>query len=65
MPDEKAIDAAVQLLKAAKRPLVCIAAGANRKRVQKMVRHMYVQHMANVYICTYTYIYARVLAEGR
>jgi len=35
--DEKAIDKALTLLKAAKRPLVCIAAGCNRKTVQNMM----------------------------
>ena len=38
VPDDKAIANAIELLKAAKRPLLCIAAGANRKRVQNMVR---------------------------
>ncbi|HBS08326.1 MAG TPA: hypothetical protein DEA69_05945 [Microbacterium sp.] len=37
VPDEKAVDNAIALLKAAKRPLLCIAAGANRKRVQNMM----------------------------
>ena len=37
VPDDKAIDNAITLLKAAKRPLLCIAAGANRKRVQNMM----------------------------
>ena len=37
VPDDKAIDNAIALLKAAKRPLLCIAAGANRKRVQNMM----------------------------
>ena len=38
VPDDKSIANAIELLKAAKRPLLCIAAGANRKRVQNMVR---------------------------
>ena len=37
VPDDKTIDNAITLLKAAKRPLLCIAAGANRKRVQNMM----------------------------
>ncbi len=35
--EEKAVRKAVELLKAATRPLVCIAAGSNRKRVQHMM----------------------------
>lgn len=37
-PDQKAIDQAVALIEKAKRPIVVIASGANRKRVSKQLR---------------------------
>lgn len=38
IPDEKAIIAAVEMIEKAKRPLILIGAGANRKMVSKMLR---------------------------
>lgn len=38
VPEEKAIDEAVRRIEAAKRPLLLIGAGANRKRTAKMLR---------------------------
>ena len=38
IPDEKAIVKAVQMIRAAKHPLLLIGAGANRKRTTNMLR---------------------------
>lgn len=37
VPDEKAINLAIDMIKAAKRPILVIGAGANRKRTSKML----------------------------
>ena len=64
IPDEKAIDKVVTLLKAAKRPLVCIAAGCNRKTVQNMMTQ-FVDHLGLFAVATQMGKGARVpLREG-
>ncbi len=44
IPDEKAITRAIEVLKTAKKPLIVIGAGANRKRTSNMLTKMVTTH---------------------